>query len=97
MAVRSVCFRSDGAPGPVAGPGDAGLDEGVNGDDIDVFPMQWTGVQATGKSRVPTIPRANDRMQDSQHVHLAAAMRARRGANVDVGREATRAGWGSAW
>ena len=29
---------SGGAPGPVTGAGDAGLEEGANGDDTDVFP-----------------------------------------------------------
>ena len=29
---------SGGAPGPVAGRGDADLEEGANGDDMDVFP-----------------------------------------------------------
>jgi hypothetical protein len=31
---------SGGAPGPVAGAGDAGLEEGANGDDTDVFPRR---------------------------------------------------------
>ena len=52
--------------GPVARPGDTGLEleEGVNDDDIDVLPrkyaMQRTGVQAaTGTSWVPAITRVN--------------------------------------
>ena len=78
----SSFFDGISSPFPSLGPDDAGHEERVNGDDIDVFPMQWAGIQATGTS---------------QHVQSAAAMRARRGANVDVGRETSRAGWGSAW
>ena len=83
-------------PGPVARPADASLEEGANGDVFPPIRHAEDGRQSDGD-----VAGAGDPARKWLNAGVTGrgvgrdAMRAKRGVNVDVGREASRARWGS--
>ena len=88
-----------GAPGPVARPADAGFEEGAYGDDVDVFPPICHAED--GRPSNGDVAGAGDPARERLNAGVTGrgvgrdAMRAKGDVNADVGREASRARWGS--
>ena len=86
-------------PGPVARPADAGLEEGANGGNVDVFPPICYAED--GRPSNGDVTSAGDPARERLNAGLAGrevggdATRVKRGVNGDVGRGTSRARLGS--
>ena len=81
--------------------GDAGLEEGVKGDDIDVFPLICDAEEGRPSDR--DVAGTGDPACERLNAGLSGrevggdTTREKRGVDGDVGRETSRAQWGSTW